>query len=98
MRIKIPKENFVRRSIPMRSDVIKKGAPAAPNRSLLYALGYTKEELERPLIGVVCSYNEIVPGHMNLDKIAEAVKMCIRDRAEVGLSISRIPGPPLGPS
>lgn len=58
----------------MRSDVIKKGAPAAPNRSLLYALGYTKEELERPLIGVVCSYNEIVPGHMNLDKIAEAVK------------------------
>ena len=54
----------------MRSDVIKKGAPAAPNRSLLYALGYTKEELERPLIGVVCSYNEIVPGHMNLDKPA----------------------------
>ena len=42
---------------PMRSDVIKKGIPAAPNRSLLYALGYTKEELERPLIGVVCSYN-----------------------------------------
>ena len=58
----------------MRSDVVKKGIPAAPNRSLLYALGYTKEELERPLIGVVCSYNEIVPGHMNLDKIAEAVK------------------------
>ena len=62
----------------MRSDVIKKGAPAAPNRSLLYALGYTKEELERPLIGVVCSYNEIVPGHMNLDKIAEAVKAGVR--------------------
>ena len=62
----------------MRSDVIKKGVPAAPNRSLLYALGYTKEELERPLIGVVCSYNEIVPGHMNLDKIAEAVKAGIR--------------------
>ena len=62
----------------MRSDVIKKGIPAAPNRSLLYALGYTKEELERPLIGVVCSYNEIVPGHMNLDKIAEAVKAGIR--------------------
>ena len=62
----------------MRSDVIKKGAPAAPNRSLLYALGYTKEELARPLIGVVCSYNEIVPGHMNLDKIAEAVKAGIR--------------------
>ena len=62
----------------MRSDVAKKGIPAAPNRSLFYALGYTKEELERPLIGVVCSYNEIVPGHMNLDKIAEAVKAGIR--------------------
>ena len=62
----------------MRSDVIKCGVPAAPNRSLLYALGYTKEELERPLIGVVCSYNEIVPGHMNLDKSAEAVKAGIR--------------------
>ena len=62
----------------MRSDVVKKGAPAAPNRSLLYALGYTWEELERPLIGVVCSYNEIVPGHMNLDKIAEAVKAGVR--------------------
>ena len=62
----------------MRSDILKKGMPAAPNRSLLYALGYTKEELEKPLIGVVCSYNEIVPGHMNLDKIAEAVKAGIR--------------------
>ena len=62
----------------MRSDVVKKGIHAAPNRSLLYALGYTKEELERPLIGVVCSYNEIVPGHMNLDKIAEAVKAGVR--------------------
>ena len=62
----------------MRSDVVKSGIPAAPNRSLLYALGYTKEELERPLIGVVCSYNEIVPGHMNLDKIADAVKAGVR--------------------
>lgn len=58
----------------MKSDAITKGAPAAPNRSLLYALGYTKAELERPMIGVVCSYNEIVPGHMNLDKISDAVK------------------------
>ena len=56
----------------MRSDNVTKGVERAPNRSLFYALGYTKEELERPLIGVVCSYNEIVPGHMNLDKIAEA--------------------------
>ena len=62
----------------MRSDVVKQGIPAAPNRSLLYALGYTREELEKPLIGVVCSYNEIVPGHMNLDKIAEAVKAGVR--------------------
>ena len=62
----------------MRSDVVTKGIPAAPNRSLLYALGYTAEELERPLIGVVCSYNEIVPGHMNLDKLSEAVKAGVR--------------------
>ena len=62
----------------MRSDHVTKGVERAPNRSLFYALGYTKEELERPLIGVVCSYNEIVPGHMNLDKIAEAVKAGIR--------------------
>ncbi len=62
----------------MRSDNVTKGAERAPNRSLFYALGYTKEELDRPLIGVVCSQNEIVPGHMNLDKIAEAVKAGIR--------------------
>ncbi len=62
----------------MRSDNVTKGVERAPHRSLFYALGYTKEELERPLIGVVCSYNEIVPGHMNLDKIAEAVKAGVR--------------------
>ncbi len=62
----------------MLSDNVKKGVERAPNRSLFYALGLTKEELERPLIGVVCSYNEIVPGHMNLDKIAEAVKAGVR--------------------
>ena len=62
----------------MRSDNVTRGVERAPNRSLFYSLGYTKEELERPLIGVVCSYNEIVPGHMNLDKIAEAVKAGIR--------------------
>ncbi|MCD8156699.1 MAG: dihydroxy-acid dehydratase [Clostridiales bacterium] len=58
----------------MRSDNAKKGMQQAPHRSLFNALGLTKEELERPLVGIVCSYNEIVPGHMNLDKIAEAVK------------------------
>ena len=62
----------------MRSDEIKIGVERAPNRSLLYALGLTEEEFSRPLIGVVCSYNEIVPGHMNLDKIAEAVKAGVR--------------------
>ncbi len=51
------------------------GAPCAPQRSLLHALGLTKEEMERPLVGIVSSYNEIVPGHMNLDKIVEAVKL-----------------------
>lgn len=58
----------------MKSDNVKTGIQQAPHRSLFYALGYTKEELERPLVGVVSSYNEIVPGHMNLDKITEAVK------------------------
>ena len=58
----------------MKSDNVKKGVERAPHRSLFNALGLTEEELERPLIGVVNSYNEIVPGHMNLDKICEAVK------------------------
>lgn len=58
----------------MRSDNAKSGIQQAPARSLFRALGYTEEELARPLIGVVSSYNEIVPGHMNLDKIVEAVK------------------------
>ena len=59
----------------MTKENIIDGAKNAPHRSLYHALGLTKEELERPLIGVVSSYNEIVPGHMNLDKITEAVKM-----------------------
>ena len=59
----------------MRSDTVKKGIQQAPHRSLFNALGLTEEELDRPLIGVVSSYNEIVPGHMNLDKITEAVKL-----------------------
>ena len=62
----------------MRSDNVTKGPERAPNRSLFYALGYTDEELERPLIGVVSAFSEIVPGHMNLDKLAEAVKAGIR--------------------
>ena len=59
----------------MRSDSVKTGLAQAPHRSLFNALGFTEEERRRPMIGIVCSYNEIVPGHMNLDKIAEAVKM-----------------------
>lgn len=62
----------------MRSDQVKKGVERAPNRSLLYALGLTEEELNRPLVGIVNSFNEIVPGHMNLDKIVEAVKAGVR--------------------
>ena len=58
----------------MKSDAVKKGVQQAPHRSLFNALGMTKEELERPLVGIVSSYNEIVPGHMNLDKLVDAVK------------------------
>lgn len=59
----------------MRSDAVKKGIQQAPHRSLFHALGMTEEEMKRPLIGIVNSYNEVVPGHMNLDKITEAVKL-----------------------
>ena len=59
----------------MRSDVVTKGTGRAPQRALFNALGFTKEEMERPLIGIVSSKNDIVPGHMNLDKIVEAVKI-----------------------
>ena len=59
----------------MRSDSVKTGSQQAPHRSLFNALGMTKEEMDRPLVGIVSSYNEIVPGHMNLDKITQAVKL-----------------------
>ncbi len=62
----------------LRSDNVTKGAERAPNRSLFYAMGYTKEELDRPLIGVVSAHSEIVPGHFHLDKIADAVKAGVR--------------------
>ena len=62
----------------MIKDTIVDGFANAPHRSLYHALGLTKEELERPLIGIVSSYNEIVPGHMNIDKIVEAVKAGVR--------------------
>ncbi len=60
--------------IPVRSDAIRTGAQCAPQRSLLHALGMTDEEIKKPMIGIVSSYNEIVPGHMNIDKIVEGVK------------------------
>ena len=63
---------------PMRSDNVTKGPERAPMRSLFYAMGYTKEELERPLIGIVNAHSEIVPGHFNLDKVTEAVKAGVR--------------------
>ena len=59
----------------MRSNAVKTGTQQAPHRSLFNALGMTKEEMDRPLVGIVSSYNEIVPGHMNLDKITQAVKL-----------------------
>lgn len=63
----------------MNSEHVREGVQSAPHRSLFNALGYTKEEMKKPMIGVVCSYNEIVPGHINLDKISEAVKMGIAE-------------------
>ena len=63
----------------MNSEHVREGVQSAPHRSLFNALGYTKEEMKKPMIGVVCSYNEIVPGHINLDKICEAVKMGIAE-------------------
>lgn len=62
----------------LRSDNVKKGAERTPNRSLFYAMGYTDEELDRPLIGVVSAHSEIVPGHLHLDKLADAVKAGVR--------------------
>ena len=67
----------------MKSDNVKKGMQQAPHRSLFNALGFTKEEMEKPLVGIVSSYNEIVPGHINLDKIVNAVKMGVAEAGGV---------------
>ena len=69
------KENLFPDKKNLKSDRITAGVEHAPQRSLLNALGLTREEMSRPIIGIVSSYNEVVPGHMNLDKIADAVKM-----------------------
>lgn len=67
----------------MRSDNVKSGMQQAPHRSLFNALGFTEEEMKKPMVGIVCSYNEIVPGHMNLDKIAQAVKLGVAEAGGV---------------
>ena len=67
----------------MKSDNVKKGMQQAPSRSLFHALGFTKEEMDKPLVGIVSSYNEIVPGHMNIDKIVNAVKLGVAEAGGV---------------
>lgn len=74
----------------MKSDNVKKGMQQAPHRSLFNALGFTEEEMDKPLVGVVSSYNEIVPGHMNLDKIVNAVKMGVAEAGGVPVVIPAI--------
>ena len=76
-------KDIIRRRIDMKSDNVKKGMQQAPHRSLFNALGFTKEEMDKPLVGIVSSYNEIVPGHMNLDKIVNAVKMGVAEAGGV---------------
>lgn len=67
----------------MKSDQVKKGMQQAPHRSLFHALGFTEEEMQKPMVGIVSSYNEIVPGHMNLDKIVDAVKLGVAEAGGV---------------
>ena len=74
----------------MRSDITKKGSQRSAHRSLFHAMGYTNEELQRPMIGVVNSFNEIVPGHMHLREIADAVKMGV---AEAACPLNFLPSP-----
>ena len=72
----------------MRSDAVKTGMQQAPHRSLFNALGMTEEEMKKPLVGIVSSYNEIVPGHMNLDKIVDAVKLPLQSATASPWAIS----------
>ena len=74
----------------MRSDAIKKGLERAPHRSLLKAMGYTDDEIRRPLVGVVHAHNEIIPGHIHLDKICEAVKTGVRIAGGTPISFATI--------
>ena len=74
----------------MKSDTVKKGMQQAPHRSLFNALGMTQEEMEKPLVGIVSSYNEIVPGHMNLDKITQAVKLGVAEAGGMPVMVPAI--------
>ena len=74
----------------MRSDVIKKGIERAGQRALLHAVGVSRDDMQKPFIGVVNSYNEIVPGHMHLDIIAKAVKEGIRAAGGVPFEVGTI--------
>ena len=67
----------------MRSDAVKKGIERAPHRSLMRALGFTDEEFKKPLVGIANAYNEIVPGHIHLRQIVEAVKAGVREAGGV---------------
>ena len=67
-------DSYVKVTMELRSRYLTDKAETAPQRSLLYACGFTKEELDRPLIGVVSAFSEIVPGHVHLDKLADALK------------------------
>ena len=74
----------------MRSSVIKQGIERAPHRALLYALGVSRKDLDKPFIGIINSFSEIVPGHMHLRTIAQAVKEGIRSRGGVGFELNTI--------
>ena len=76
--------------VNVKSDVVKKGVERAPHRSLLYALGCTPTEMDKPFIGIINSFSEIVPGHMHLRSIAEAVKGGIRDGGGVPFEVNTI--------
>ena len=74
----------------MRSSLVKEGIERTPHRSLFKAMGYTDEELRRPLVGVACAWNEIIPGHIHLRNIAEAVKAGIRMAGATPIELSLI--------
>ena len=74
----------------MTSDNARAGMQQAPARSLFNALGFTQEEMKKPMVGIVSSYNEIVPGHMNIDKIVDAVKMALAEEGVVPVVLTSI--------